>query len=188
MTHAADLVLAILAYTAVHEAGHALAALALGLPLTGVSLGAGPVLASARLRGVSLEIRAIPIGGAARFDDRVLEDPGLRSRLAACAAAGPAANVLAAGILAALVPSLVPAGGHWPTPAQLFWTLNAVCGPLNLLVPIPPTDGARAVALAFGAGPGLIARLDRAGAVVWAAATCAFAAALAARIMHATGV
>jgi membrane-associated protease RseP (regulator of RpoE activity) len=182
------LALAVLAYTAVHEAGHALAALALGLPLAGVSLGVGPVLASVKIRGVSLELRAIPLSGAARFDDRVLDDPRLRSRLAACAAAGPAANVLAAALMSALVPSIVPDGGHWPSPAQLFWLLNAVCGPLNLLLPIPPADGARAVALAFGAGPQLVARLDRAGAVVWAAATCAFAAALAARIMHGAGV
>lgn len=88
-------VLVLLGCVAVHEAGHAVCALALGVPVRELGLGVGPVLGRRRVRGVALSLRAFPVGALVDLDDGVYLglSPGRRVLLAL---AGPLGNVAAA--------------------------------------------------------------------------------------------
>ncbi len=57
------LYLALFLAVAVHEVGHALAALAVSLPVRFVRIGSGPLLASVRIGAISIEIRLRPFFG-----------------------------------------------------------------------------------------------------------------------------
>lgn len=88
-----------------HEAGHALAARALGLRVFRIILGAGRRVARFRIGGTVVEVRPVPLGGATVFGAR---GPSLfRLRLFLTALAGPLANValLGAAILLARPPA-----------------------------------------------------------------------------------
>lgn len=89
-------VLLLLGCVAVHEAGHAVCALALGVPVRELGLGLGPVLARRRVCGVDLSLRLLPVGALVDLDDRAYL--GLSAgRRVLLALAGPAANAAAAG-------------------------------------------------------------------------------------------
>lgn len=82
---------------AIHEFGHAFVAAALGWRVHEIVLGVGPQVAVLRLLGAPLRVRLIPAGGYVVPSPRTLE--GARARSAAIYAAGPAAELLAAGLL-----------------------------------------------------------------------------------------
>ena len=92
-------VLLLLGAVAVHEGGHGLCALALGVPVRELGLGVGPPLARVKVRRLVLSLRAFPVGALVDLDD------GAYYRLSAgrrvlLALAGPGAN--AAGAFLAL--------------------------------------------------------------------------------------
>ena len=121
-------VLGLSALIVIHEAGHFLAARALGMRVTNFSIGVGPAIASYRRPGAHTryELRAIPFAAYVRIagmvrDDPEVEDPddpalyhrkGILSR-ALVNAAGPIANYAAAslmifGLAVTAWPSAVP--------------------------------------------------------------------------------
>lgn len=82
---------------AIHELGHAVTAAALGWRVHEIVLGVGPQLAVLRVFGAPLRLRLIPAGGFVVPSPRSLSGARLRSAL--IFAAGPGAELLAAGLL-----------------------------------------------------------------------------------------
>jgi hypothetical protein len=78
--------------TVVHEAAHAAAALAVGMCVTAISIGRGPLVWTRRFAGAWLLLRAVPFTGEVHAGARDLS--WIRWRLAAVAAAGPAVSAL----------------------------------------------------------------------------------------------
>lgn len=86
----------------VHELGHAVAAWLVGLRIERVIVGEGPRLVEGTIRGVTIELRLLPLGGV------TVPRPGMlgafiRSRYWLVVAGGPAANVLVHVLCAAIV-------------------------------------------------------------------------------------
>lgn len=89
----------------IHEAGHFLAARALGIPIAGFHVGFGPKLWSRRRRGTEYCLRALPLGGfvqPAIRDEAAFRAIPLKKRLAFFLG-GPLANLATAVPLLALV-------------------------------------------------------------------------------------
>lgn len=89
----------------IHEAGHLLAARAVGIPIAGFHVGFGPKLWSCRWRGTECCFRAFPLGGfvqPAIRDDAAFREIPLTRRLAFFLG-GPLANLMTAVPLFALV-------------------------------------------------------------------------------------
>ena len=125
--------LSVLVSTVLHEAGHALAARLLRVPIRGLRLFGGPVIGRARIAGVLIEFGALPgPSGALRWDFDARTRAG---HVLAVHLAGPVANLV--GTLATL-----------PFVAT-SWGLVATVGAAQLAVfnlqPFDGTDGARAL-------------------------------------------
>lgn len=90
-----------------HEAGHGLAARLLGLRLSGVILGSGPVRRRSRVLGVPVEWRTVLAGGLTLAAPARAE--GARWRMLLLLVAGPASNAA----LAAWAWPLLPGYGDW---------------------------------------------------------------------------
>lgn len=88
-------VLLLLGAVTVHEGGHGLCALAVGVPVRELGLGVGPPLARARVRGLALSLRAFPVGALVDLDDDAYYRLSAGRRVL-LALAGPAANAAAA--------------------------------------------------------------------------------------------
>jgi membrane-associated protease RseP (regulator of RpoE activity) len=92
-------VLILAATIALHEFGHLIAARGLGVEVESYSIGFGPLLYARKARGVSWQVRALPLGGYVRT-------PGLDGappwRQAAVCLAGPGIQFLAAWVVMAL--------------------------------------------------------------------------------------
>ena len=84
-----------------HEAGHAVAALALGWRVLHVVIGAGPTVKRFRIRGVPIELRAFPVEGFVLPVPRRLVRPRLESVIVYAAGAAAELVVLVV-IIAAL--------------------------------------------------------------------------------------
>lgn len=92
-TNVVALLLCVLLLTMVHELGHAVAGLALGLRVSAVVLGAGPPLAEGRLGGVRVTLARLPLGGVTLLGVRPgTSHPALRLGLTFLA--GPLVNAL----------------------------------------------------------------------------------------------
>ena len=118
----------------VHEFGHFIVALKLGLRVEKFSIGFGPALWKKTWRGVEYRVSAIPLGGyvsipdvdpegAKRLEGGGATDAGLRSRISpwkeiAVAVAGPAMNVALAVVLA-FVLAVAPGARFGETPAHI---------------------------------------------------------------------
>lgn len=88
-------VLLLLGCLAVHEAGHAACALALGVPVRELGLGVGPVLGRCRVGRTFLSLRVFPVGALVDLDDGAyLSLPA--GRRVVLALAGPLGNAVAA--------------------------------------------------------------------------------------------
>jgi membrane-associated protease RseP (regulator of RpoE activity) len=111
---------------ALHETGHLLAAFAVGLPVSSINIGLGPVLWGRCFNGVWLRVCLFPVGGFVR--------PVWLSRRKwkniAVWAAGPAANLLTAPALL-----FVPDMGS----ALAFWSVFAAV--VNLMPIVEGSDG-----------------------------------------------
>ena len=83
-----------------HEMAHLLAARALGIPAREFAIGFGPPVASAVLRrsGLILRLRAVPLGGYVRLDERRWNAARARSRILIMLA-GIAANFTTAALI-----------------------------------------------------------------------------------------
>ena len=132
----------------VHELGHLLAGWMVGFHFSSFTI--GPFSLFLEYGKLRFRIRrTLPAGGYAGMHiDRVRR---LRHRLMIFSAAGPAANLVSAGITAAclaFVSSITP----WSLAAELFWMLSAILGVANLfpfrLGALYP-DGARMWMLLF---------------------------------------
>ena len=108
----------------VHEGGHFLVGLALGVAARKIRIGGGPTLLNFRIRGVRVQIRANPLGGGAVYLSGLdHSSPDVRILTSA---AGPAANLVAA--LAAL--EMVRLGVDW---FGVFALVNVLLGVTNLI-------------------------------------------------------
>lgn len=119
---------------AIHEFGHFIVALKLGLRVEAFSIGFGPVLWKKTVNGVEYRISAIPLGGYVSIPDvdpegtKKLEgggmtDENLRERIPAwkeilVALAGPAMNVVLAVVIAVLL-SIAPGARFGELPAKI---------------------------------------------------------------------
>ena len=141
---------------AIHEFGHFIVALKLGLRVEVFSLGFGPALWKKKVKGVEYRISAIPLGGYVSIPD---VDPEGTKKLqgsdesAACAripawkeilvsVAGPLMNVVLAVVLAVVL-SLVPGVKFGETPAVIDVVLE---GGAAEAAGIPPGDRVVSVA------------------------------------------
>ncbi len=86
---------------ALHELGHAIVAGRLGWRVRRLVVGFGPVVARFRVRGVSVELRALPIEGFVRCAPKTLDNVRIRS--AAIYLAGPGIELLFAGLIGLVV-------------------------------------------------------------------------------------
>jgi hypothetical protein len=111
-------------FTVVHEAGHALAARLLGVPVRAVRIGGRGPAATATIGGVRLRVHLLPWGGATTLGTAGVSRP----RRAMVLLAGSLANVVVA-VICLRLRSVLP----W---LLLVAAVNAL-GVLNL-VPIPP--------------------------------------------------
>ena len=125
----------------VHEFGHFIVALKLGLRVDAFSVGFGPVLWKKKVNGVEYRLSAIPLGGYVSIPDvdpegtkalegerkkegkRKKEEEGKRERIPAwkeilVAVAGPAMNLVLAVVLAVLL-ALVPSARFGELPAEI---------------------------------------------------------------------
>lgn len=117
--------------TLLHEAGHTLAALALGVRVRGVDLGAeGPVIASLGKGAFTLRLRLFPIGGLTRLEPA---KRAVRIRHVVIAAAGPLTDL--ALIVAAL--TWHPAGWVMLAIKSDILFLGALSVLINLVIPLP---------------------------------------------------
>ena len=119
---------------AIHEFGHFIVALKLGLRVEAFSIGFGPALWKKKVNGVEYRLSAIPLGGYVSIPDvdpegtKALEgggkaDPQLKAKIPAwkellVAVAGPAMNVVLAVVLAVGL-SLVPSAKFGELPAKI---------------------------------------------------------------------
>jgi regulator of sigma E protease len=120
----------------IHEFGHFIVAIKLGLRVEAFSIGFGPALWKKKYRGVEYRISAIPLGGYVSIPDvdpegtKALEGaggkddaPAARERIPAwkevlVAVAGPAMNIVLAAVLAVVL-SLVPGARFGELPPQI---------------------------------------------------------------------
>lgn len=98
----------------VHEWGHFIVALKVGVPVREFSIGFGPLLLSKQRRGVQYSLRLIPLGGYVRMtgeDEDFEAEDGFVNRKPwekiAIAAAGPIMNFVAAIVLFILIFSVL---------------------------------------------------------------------------------
>lgn len=119
---------------AIHEFGHFIAALKLGLRVEAFSIGFGPVLWKRTVNGVEYRLSAIPLGGYVSIPDvdpegtKALEgggatDKDARSRIpawkeAVVAVAGPAMNIVLAVVIAVIL-SLAPGAKFGELPSKI---------------------------------------------------------------------
>ena len=126
----------------VHEFGHFIVALKLGLRVEAFSIGFGPVLWKKRVNGVEYRLSSIPLGGYVSIPDvdpegtKALEGEGGKAKPEAgdvrvkipawkellVAVAGPAMNVVLAGVLAVGL-SLVPGAKFGIVPLDIAQVL-----------------------------------------------------------------
>jgi hypothetical protein len=117
--------------TLLHEAGHTLAALVLGVRVLGVDLGAeGPVIASLSSGQFTLRLRLFPIGGLTRLEPA---KRAVRIRHVVIALAGPLTDL--ALIVAAL--TWHPAGWVMLAIKSDILFLGALSVLINLVIPLP---------------------------------------------------
>lgn len=121
----------------VHEFGHFIVALKLGLKVEAFSIGFGPVLWKTTKNGVEYRLSAIPLGGYVSIPDvdsegtkalesssaKATEDKGEKAKIPAwkeiaVAVAGPAMNVVLAVVLAVIL-ALVPGARFGEVPAEI---------------------------------------------------------------------
>ena len=129
----------------VHEFGHFIVALKLGLRVEAFSVGFGPVLWKFKRKGVEYRLSAIPLGGYVSIPDvdpegtKALEGGGASEegpvvRIApwkeiAVAVAGPAMNIVFAGVLAVAI-SVAPGARFGQLPSIIGGTIPG--GPAEL--------------------------------------------------------
>jgi regulator of sigma E protease len=116
----------------VHEFGHFIVAVSLGLRVEAFSIGFGPAFWKKRIRGVEYRLSAIPLGGYVSIPDvdpegtKVLEGEGDKAakirippwKEVLVAVAGPLMNVVLAVVLAVIL-YLVPSARFGETPAVI---------------------------------------------------------------------
>lgn len=121
----------------VHEFGHFIVAVSLGLRVEAFSIGFGPALWKKRIRGVEYRLSAIPLGGYVSIPDvdpegtKVLEGEGDKAakirippwKEVLVAVAGPLMNVVLAVVLAVIL-YLVPSARFGETPAVIDVVLS----------------------------------------------------------------
>lgn len=114
----------------IHEFGHFIAAISLGLKVEAFSIGFGPAIWKKRIRGVEYRISSIPLGGYVSIPDvdpegtKALEGASrieAKKRIAPwkeliVAVAGPAMNIVLAVFLAVLL-SFIPSARFGETPS-----------------------------------------------------------------------
>lgn len=119
---------------ALHESGHALMAAAVGSHVGQVVIGMGGVVSTFRIGTAIVEIRLLPIEGFVRNVPTNLHLPQLKSALIYFA--GPAANLLVAGIVLLMVGPdrlLTPSEDYGTIVWQSLALAAAIQGVLNLL-------------------------------------------------------
>jgi hypothetical protein len=119
---------------ALHEAGHAVTAAALGSYVGQVVIGMGGVVSTFRVGTAVVEIRLLPLEGFVRNVPTNLHLPQLKSALIYFA--GPAADLLVAGMVVLIVgwdPLLTPSQDYGMIAWQSLALAAAVQGVLNLI-------------------------------------------------------
>lgn len=138
-------------FTALHEAGHALAALALGMSVWRVHFGFGHLVAAWKLGATELRLGVVPLGGATLVLPR--RRKSLRMRMWLGIAAGPAVNAVMVVLLwqvALTHPSLEVA----PVPLALGANVVLLVGSLvplraSTALGVTETDGRQLLTLPF---------------------------------------
>lgn len=115
-----------------HELGHALAARLFGVRIREVLVGLGKPLARFKVLGAALSLRALPVGGGVDIDDDGYSHLA-RWQKAVIALAGPAANLLSAWLVPALVGVLLALFNGLPVWDLPWATLRGLTGSFGLL-------------------------------------------------------
>jgi hypothetical protein len=139
--------------TVVHELGHAVAARIAGWQVVRFVIGVGPTWRQFRVRGTWVELRAIPLGGF------VLPLPQSadwgRTKNALVYVAGPAAELMAAGVLVAALglDQMLAVSQHAGVIAAQAFCVAAAWGAITNLLPFRAANGAVSDGLGFLLSP-----------------------------------
>ncbi len=127
--------------TVLHEAGHALAAAAVGWRVSRVQLGFGPTLGRPTIGGVDVEIRAFPIVGLVQVAPDRIE--GARWKNALIYAAGPGIELLLAAAVATAVgwSTITSPSESWAVVVAQSLCLAALLGAGFNLLPLTLPSG-----------------------------------------------
>ena len=118
-----NIVASVVVALVVHEAGHLIAARCCNVKVSEAGLGWGPTLYALKVRDISYQLRALPVGAFVRMDMRELQRRSLMQQLI----------ILLAGIGVNLLFGLIA----WGT---FFGSLNLVLAVVNLF-PLYQQDG-----------------------------------------------
>jgi len=141
---AAGAVLSIQIAILLHELGHLAAARAAGVAVAKLQVGFGPLLAVRRIRGLRVELRALPVGGAVMLREGKRERGDLPGRPFDTAPigvrlgvflAGPATGLLVAAPL--LIFSALASGAANPVAGAMAVFVEGIGGIGNLLLHAP---------------------------------------------------
>lgn len=127
--------------TIIHEIGHAVVARLVGWRVHALQIGFGPIVMARIIQGIPVEIRLFPIVGLVEITPSNLKSPRLKNAL--IYAAGPAVEVLVAGLLTVVIgwDNMTSNTASYSVAAAQAFAVAALVGAGLNLVPFSPYPG-----------------------------------------------